>query len=683
MAARTKYTIIHTSSFEVLYKDLTKSKATSLMKTLNSDFKMIPQPPADKAINKKALARRQQDLDGFVEKHQAILDARAVKYAQEIQPQWKRIKRDTTAEIKALYEEIQDAQGVPITKQPISTEKFRNMQRQMSRLKQLEKQLEEIVAGEDQVTKLTRNNAYSYTEAYYFHAFGLEQAAKVAIAVPVLTQGHVIGALINPWLPDGATYSDRIRLNTKFLAKKMAGTVEEALGKGWSINRTAREIESRADEGFYNAVRLARTEMTRASAQGANHVYMQNADIMSSKRWNATLDGVTSPKCAQCDGELFPLDYDTPESKGEPGKRIPNHPNCRCKWTPVLDALGVSTRERIARGDNNKRIYTEARTYKEYANKRGLPDVDDMVRNADPRSYLRRGETLADIPKNFFDPFSEISPIAGGILKTVTAVEAVKAGIKASFVPAESITQANQWAAENITAVKEIDYTGFDLQMANEINEELFNLYTIYPEVEDINFVGTAQNRNNILYDRQVKAFLEKNKIVLKGLPPAVVEKYIKQYIKKKTVPGNVYAQAANSTWGDLAGITFNQKWAKDYDGFKTSVAKDVKSGWSPEGTEAPVSVLIHEFGHSLDYFIEKVGLRDKYLNPVFTEALKDKASTKKELSIYAIEGNRPDREIIAEAFAEYRLNPNPRKWARLIGEAIEAALNEYRGRKK
>lgn len=676
MAARTKYTIIHTSSFEVLYKDLTKTKATSLLKTLNSDFKMIPQPPANKAMEKKVLARRQQDLDGFVEKHQAILDARAVKYAQEIQPQWTRIKKRVSNEITAIQKELMDAQGVPITQQPIPADKARNMKRQKERLLQLEKQLEELIGGEDQVTKLTNNAAYSYTEAYYFSAFGLEQAAKVAIAVPVLTQGHVLGAIINPWLPDGATYSDRIRLNTKFLAKKMAGTVEEALGKGWSINRTAREIESRANEGYYNAVRLARTEMTRASAQGANHVYMQNADIMSKKRWNATLDGVTSPKCAQCDGQLFDLDYDTPENKGEPGKRIPNHPNCRCKWTPVLDALGVSTRERIARGANNERIYTEARTYKEYAAERGLPDIDDRVRNDDPRRYLRRGETLADIPKNFFDPFEKVVEQA----KTFTAVSAAATAVTATFVPAKTIAEANTWAAENLQHIKKVDYKGFDIQLANAINEELYNLRQLYPEVEDINYVGTSQQRNKDVYDRQVAEFLKANEQVFKGHPQRAIDATVKRYIKKpKPIPANVQAQAANKSWGPQAGITFNQTTAKNYEAFKQSVEQGVSSKWSPVGTEKPVSILIHEFGHSIDYFLDEIGLRDKYLTPITKEALADSELGDK-LSRYATTN---DREVIAEAFAEYRLNPNPRAYARRVGEAIEQALDEYRRSKK
>jgi SPP1 gp7 family putative phage head morphogenesis protein len=355
---------------------------------------MPPKPPKNKVIDARVLARRQKDLDGFIDRYQGILDKRAVTYASEINPLWERIGRTITEEIRAIYHELQDANGVPITKQPIDKAKYRNMQRQILRLARLQQQIIEIIGTEAQIKKLERNIVYSYAHSYYFHAFGMEQAAKVNILVPVLTVGQVYGVIQNPWLPDGNTYSDRLRANTTYLAQKMEQAVEEAVGSGWPINRTARRIQEIAGEGFYNSVRLARTEISRAASIGSTHTYMQNADILDGKRWNATLDSETAPKDAANDGKIYDMDYDTPENPAPAGQRIPNHPNCRCKYSPVLSALGVSTKERIARNENGERIYTKARTYREYAKERGLPDLDERLRNDDPRRYLRRGEDM-------------------------------------------------------------------------------------------------------------------------------------------------------------------------------------------------------------------------------------------------------------------------------------------------
>lgn len=355
-------------------------------------------PPENAPLDAKVAARRQKDLEGFIEKYQDIIDKRTAKYAAEIKPFWDRALKRIREEIKLIYAELQDANGVPIVRQPIQADKYRNMQRQLERLAMLQQQILLFLNPEEQDETLLNNLAFQYTEAYYFNAFYLEQAAQVVAVVPILSHNQVMSVLSNPWLPDGRTYSDRIRGNSAYLAKKMEEAVEEAVTKGWGVNRTARRIEEIAGEGYYNSVRLARTELNRAASMGASHTYMQNADILDSKRWNATLDARTAPKDADNDGKVYPLNYDTSENPGKVGERIPNHPNCRCKYTPVLSALGISAKERIARGSGDstdqfgERIYTKARTYREYAKERGLPDLDERLRNDNPRKYLRRGE---------------------------------------------------------------------------------------------------------------------------------------------------------------------------------------------------------------------------------------------------------------------------------------------------
>jgi SPP1 gp7 family putative phage head morphogenesis protein len=352
----------------------------------------IPKPPANPELDKR-IAERQAKLDAYVDRYNDILEQRALKYAKEIAPFWQRAGQRIGEEMARIVAEIQDAQGVPIRRQPIQEAKLRNMQRALEHLGKLLRYVQEA----EQTEKLTNNLAFTYTESIYFHAFGLQDAAQVAVTVPAITFSQVMGVLANPWLPDGNTYSDRIRANTAYLALKMRTAVEEAVQKGYDINRTARNIQEIAQEGYFNSVRLARTELNRAASQGASHLFMQNADILDGKRWNATLDSRTAPKDAANDGKIYDLAYDTPEMPGRPGERIPNHPNCRCKYSPVLAALGVREGERIARGEGDtetnfgERTYTKARTYKEYAKERGI-DLDEKLRNDDPRRYLRNDE---------------------------------------------------------------------------------------------------------------------------------------------------------------------------------------------------------------------------------------------------------------------------------------------------
>lgn len=351
-----------------------------------------PKPPANPELDKR-IAERQAKLDAYVAQYDAILEQRALKYAKEIAPFWQRAGQRIGQEMAALIAEMQDAQGVPIRRQPIQEAKLRNMQRAIDHLGTLLHYVREA----EQTGKLTNNLAFTYAESYYFHAFGLQDATRAGIIAPAVTYGQIMGVLANPWLSDAKTYGSRIRANTAYLALKMRSAVEEAVQKGYDINRTARNIQAVAQEGYFNSVRLARTELNRAASQASSHVFMQNADILDGKRWNATLDSRTAPKDAANDSKIYDLAYDTPEMPGRPGERIPNHPNCRCKYSPVLASLGVREGERIARGEGDsekafgERIYTKARTYKDYAKQRGI-DLDEKLRNDDPRRYLRADE---------------------------------------------------------------------------------------------------------------------------------------------------------------------------------------------------------------------------------------------------------------------------------------------------
>jgi SPP1 gp7 family putative phage head morphogenesis protein len=303
-------------------------------------------------IDAAVLARRQKDLDGYTEAYQATLEKRVGQYADEMLPTWKRMAQKIQERAKKLYREAGALDGID-TKD--AQRKIKALQYEAARLENLAADMaEDIKKVETQLQPyFTSVIKHEFENAYYCQAFGMEQAAQVAIQTPLLTPDRVLGVLANPWLQDGANYSARLRLNTADLAVKMRGVMSEAVTFGWDWNTTARRIGEVSGEGYFNAVRLARTELNRAASLGASYMMMENADILDGKRWNATLDSRTAPKDAANDGETFDLDYDTPDNPGVPGKRVPNHPNCRCKYSPVLSAQGVSAKERIARGNGD------------------------------------------------------------------------------------------------------------------------------------------------------------------------------------------------------------------------------------------------------------------------------------------------------------------------------------------
>lgn len=82
---------------------------------------------------------------------------------------------------------------------------------------------------------------------------------------------------------------------------------------------------------------------------------------------------------------------------GLPGRRIPNHPHCRCRWVAILSGLGIKNRQKAALDQYGDLYYTKAASYDEYAKEVGLPSVKDTVNADNPKKYLRPGETLADL----------------------------------------------------------------------------------------------------------------------------------------------------------------------------------------------------------------------------------------------------------------------------------------------
>ena len=424
-------------------------------------------------MNDKLIARRQKDLEGYTDRLQLELENMVGPYMKDLAPAWQRMTDRLEKKIENLYKQA-GALTDPTKIQALQNEAQRLAMLQASLaadLKHMEARLQPYYTG---MLK------HQFEKSYYLNAFGLEQAGRLSVQVPVLTQSQVLGVLANPWLPDGANYAARLGRNTAYLAEKMRGAVAEAVSEGWGISKTAQRIRDVAGEGLSNAVRLARTELNRASSLGASYCYMQNADVLDGKRWNATLDSRTAPKDADNDGEIYDLDYDTPENEGLPGERIPNHPNCRCKYSPVLSALGVRQRERIARGKGDstteygERTYTEAKTYREYAKAKGLPDLDDRLARDNLKAYLRPGETVADLNKTVvrWKP-----PVGPEVVVPKPIWEQAKADPTVAlktFKPAKTLEEAQRYALEN--GVPIVDYSKMSLEHANALNAAIDTL---------------------------------------------------------------------------------------------------------------------------------------------------------------------------------------------------------------
>jgi len=116
---------------------------------------------------------------------------------------------------------------------------------------------------------------------------------------------------------------------TARMAADMSRTLAEAMARGWSPRRTAREMNKLVGIGLKRALAVVHTEMIRAHAEGqlAQMEEAGESEVKALVEWETIGDGRLCPACRKLQGKVFSLEA----AKG----LIPLHPNCRCAWTPA------------------------------------------------------------------------------------------------------------------------------------------------------------------------------------------------------------------------------------------------------------------------------------------------------------------------------------------------------------
>lgn len=654
---------------------------------------------AKKAVSDRLLARYQKDLSAWEVRYQRGIDERIAETGQDLATIYRRTANSIERTVEPLFKEYVRIKDIPGMEGRASSI-FHKMERLTATGGEIANDLS-VLEGKIQ-PYYTEAIGNEFRRSYYEQGFGLSKSAEIAVNVPILTDSHVMGVIANPWLGDGANYAARIGRNTQHLADAMKDVISKATVEGFGWSEGAKRIQEATGEAYNAAVTLFRTEANRASSLGSSYGGMKNADILDGKRWNATLDSVTAPRdAANEDLPPFDLDYDTPDNPGVPGIRIPNHPNCRCKWTMILSALGINTKGRIARFDG-ERSYTDAKTYREWSDEVGLPNLDKRLERDSLKSYLRPGESLEDlnkrvvrrkapggtvtVPKAPWDTPKGTPPAPPNVAPKVAPVKEVNKALgetKPVFRPEKTTAEATKWGKANL-GIDHVDYKGFHVDVANDVNSSLLTLREQFPEVKGTKWVTTSQARNKALYDRQ----LTQTKSLYKdaGYNEDDALKFAKRKVKRRTVSSQ-YASSSNSSWGPQEGICFNRKWAKDPLEFTKSLEKNVKVGWGVEGGGTPGSVVSHEFGHQLDNFLGSKGQRG-WIDGMYNEFMQDaaNASVRTGAKIAATNGATlsqyaatNSKEFFAEAFTEYLHSETPRPTAVKVFKRLEEALEVIR----
>lgn len=221
--------------------------------------------------------------------------------------------------------------------------------------------------------RLTRDlRRFAEAEAEFFQqSLARTEAAAAAAASGgvTLTVGGVAVELAHAIVTDdpfqGKVLSEWIEGLADGEVERLRSAIDQGLFQGESVQQIVRRIygtrgEPKRGTVIFSSRRdvetFVRTAVQHVSSGIQARTVAENAHLLKSVRWMATLDSATCELCASRDGKLYdPATYE-PQDDGPPWGAGPGriHPNCRCVEQPVVKSLSdleIEGEEREVRGE--------------------------------------------------------------------------------------------------------------------------------------------------------------------------------------------------------------------------------------------------------------------------------------------------------------------------------------------
>ena len=475
-----------------------------------------------------------------------------------------------------------------------------------------------------------------------------------------IPEADVDRILKKPWVSDGLNFSDRIWRDKERLLNTLQGELTRGLIRGEPYGKIAQRIAGRMGVARSAAARLVETEAAFFSSKGQLDAFRDLG--VEQYEFVATLDSRTSETCREMDGKVLPL------SEFKPGITAPPlHCHCRSTTCPYFDDEFTEGETRVARDpETGKTVQVDSRlTYENWKN-----------------IFVDKTQTLDEWKENV-------------ALQATNAAGALNAGAQSGtmnmnqirmFIPAKTISEAEDYA-RSVLGIPNVSYKGCDADTANAWNRGLHDAFSRFPELKkNFGFVGEVHERNAMLKPVLRQHYADDYRKRAAWLPPAQIDQLADAATRKtmkqlQVAKGTLAVSFSESRapFSDFRGVSVNREHGKDAKKFAQVLAKDVVSKFHPVGCDSIRSVLDHEIGHQLDNLL---GIRDiQTIKDLFDS--RSHAELSDSLSRYSWDNKNRNRyaEMIAEAWAEYCNNPNPREIAKAVGKTIEAEYQKQFGK--
>lgn len=320
--------------------------------------------------------------------------------------------------------------------------------------------IEELYASEQK--GLTGHLRGVYERGYYHTAYDIHKGLGVAWNIDAINPKVVDKILSNPWALDKKVFSSRIWEHKTKLINSVQTELTQAVLTGKSPQRSIQDIVKAFGVSKSQASCLVMTETAAIAQLSKRDCY----DDLGVEKYEiiATLDLKTSEICQEMDGKVF----DTKD-------RIvgvtcaPFHPRCRTTDCPYFDDEFEHMFERAARDENGQVYYVPADlTYKDW--KWHFVDGEPLPKTiVKPSKAAEFDEKVIDVP-----------------------AETIKQK-KPLFKPAATIEEAEIYAKQFVVEKVwsnhgNVSFKGMSLDLANELNETLTNLFAEMdvPKLENI-----------------------------------------------------------------------------------------------------------------------------------------------------------------------------------------------------
>ena len=168
-----------------------------------------------------------------------------------------------------------------------------------------------------------------------------------------------------------------LQVDSDALRGNLRRALAQSISQGEGIGKSSERIKKALEKNMNNALRITRTETTRAMNE-ANQRAMEKAVkiIPIQKRWDAVLDGKTRRAHRRADGQVvdvdkpFIVDGEKLMYPGDPNGSPENVINCRCVSTEIIKGYDSPQQYRRARGVDGENKVIPYITYNEWAKNR-------------------------------------------------------------------------------------------------------------------------------------------------------------------------------------------------------------------------------------------------------------------------------------------------------------------------